>query len=265
MPLIDSPQNQYVKLFHSLATPKGRREHGLFPVEGIHPIEDLLATGWRAMVGYWCPELLPGTDLPQALQAASKEFVCLSRRAFEALSDVKSPQGLAAAVRIPKPTVRSIADREGVILALHEVRDPGNMGNMIRTADAAGALAVMAVGDCADFYQPKVVRAAAGSLFHLPLVPVTTAQLLQWAGESGTALVATSPTAATPLPQAALPPRCAVLIGSEAHGLPGELAAAADLRVTIPMPGAAESLNATVAAGIVLYEYGCRRRLPSAS
>lgn len=255
MSIISSPQNQYVKLFRSLEHAKARQETGLFAVEGIHSIEDMLATGWKAMVGYWCPELLPESDLTDALRDNSKEFITLSRGAFEAMSGVQSPQGIAAGVRIPKPTFKSIKAREGVILALHEVRDPGNMGNMIRTADAAGALAVVAVGHCVDYWMPKVVRAAAGSIFHLPLVAATREEFVEWSQTSETPIAATVVEGGQPCNEIRFPERCAVLVGSEAHGLPEALLTASDIQVTIPMPGAAESLNAAIAAGIVLYEF----------
>jgi len=118
---------------------------------------------------------------------------------------------------------------------------------------------VLAVGDCVDCYSPKVVRAAAGAMFHLPLVAVTEAELEAWAAATGTALVATVVQGGTPLPHTTLPERCAVLIGSEAHGLPGALLTASEVQVTIPMPGRAESLNAAIAAGVVLYEYRRQR------
>jgi RNA methyltransferase, TrmH family len=261
MPVIDSPQNQHVKLFRSLEHAKARSETGLFAVEGVHVIEDLLQAGWKAMVGYWCPDILPEEELPEALLQSSKEFVALSRRAFEAMSEVQSPQGIAAAVRIPKPTFKSIKQTEGVILAVHELRDPGNMGNMIRTADAAGALAVVAVDSCVDFWMPKVARAAAGSIFHLPLVTTTSEKLIEWSESSETPLVATVVENGQPCYEIEFPARCAVLIGSEAHGLPPALLTASEARATIPMPGRAESLNATIAAGIMLYE--CNRRQPS--
>lgn len=255
MGIISSPQNQYVKLYRSLEHTKARQETGLFAVEGIHSIEDMLATGWKAMVGYWCAELLPESDLTDALRDNSKEFITLSRGAFEAMSGVQSPQGIAAAVRVPKPTFKSIKAREGVILALHEVRDPGNMGNMIRTADAAGALAVVAVGHCVDYWMPKVVRAAAGSIFHLPLVAATREEFVEWSQTSETPIAATVVEGGQPCNEIRFPERCAVLVGSEAHGLPEALLTASDIQVTIPMPGAAESLNAAIAAGIVLYEF----------
>ena len=259
MPVIDSPQNQYVKMFRSLEHAKSRKETGLFPVEGVHAIEDMLATGWKAMVGYWCPDLMLDEELAETLMQNSKEFVALSKRAFEAMSDVQSPQGIAAAVRIPKPTFKSIKQNEGVILAVHELRDPGNMGNMIRTADAAGALAVVAVDTCVDYWMPKVVRAASGAMFHLPLITATSAELIEWSQTSETPLIGTAVGRGTPCQKIEFPSRCALLIGSEAHGLPEALLTASEVAATIPMPGRAESLNATVAAGILLYEYNrCR-------
>lgn len=261
MPVIDSPQNQYVKLFRSLENARSRKEAGLFAVEGIHSIEDMIAAGWKAQVGYWCPDLLPGEELAEELLQHSNDFIALSRRAFEAMSGVQSPQGIAAVVRIPKPTFKSIKGGEGIILALHELRDPGNMGNMIRTADAAGALGVLAVGNCVDFWMPKVVRAAAGSIFHAPLVSVTPEALLEWAEASETPLVASAVHEGTPCDELPFPSRCALLIGAEAQGLPEALLTASSARTTIPMPGKAESLNAAIAAGILLYEFNRQHEL----
>ncbi len=256
---ITSPQNQYVKLFRSLATAKGRREHSLFAIEGAHLVEEMIAAGWRAQVGYVCPELLKDPTPARRLKKHADLMVEVAAPVFKEMSDTVTPQGIAAAVAIPRQGLETLPTGPGVVLAVHEVRDPGNMGTMIRTADAAGALGVLAVGDCVDFYSPKVVRAAAGAVFHLPLVAVTEDELLAWADATGTALVATVVQDGTPLPAAALPERCAVLIGSEAHGLPEALLTACGVRVTIPMPGRAESLNAAIAAGVLLYEYNRQR------
>ncbi|MBU0610851.1 MAG: RNA methyltransferase [Armatimonadetes bacterium] len=269
---ITSPQNQYVKLFRSLATAKGRKEHSLFAIEGTHLVEEMIAAGWRAQVGYVCPELLKDQTPARRLKKHADLMVEVAASVFKEMSDTVTPQGIAAAVAIPRQGLEALAAGPGaqdappavlcgagVVLAVHEVRDPGNMGTMIRTADAAGALGVLAVGDCVDFYSPKVVRAAAGAVFHLPLVAVMGEELLAWADATGTALVATVVQDGTPLPAAALPDRCAVLIGSEAHGLPEALLTACGVRVTIPMPGRAESLNAAIAAGVLLYEYNRQR------
>jgi len=259
MDTITSPHNQYVKLFRSLATAKGRKEHGLFAIEGVHLVEEMLNAGWRAQVGYVCPELLKDPTLGRQLKKSAALLLDVSAPVFKEMSDTVTPQGIAAAVRLPHPSLEALLAGPGVVLAVHEVRDPGNMGTMIRTADAAGALGAVAVGDCVDFYAPKVVRAAAGAIFHLPLVDMTEADLVGWARATQTALVATVVQEGVALPEMRLPERCAVLIGSEAHGLPEALLTACGVRVTIPMPGRAESLNAAIAAGVLLYEYNRQR------
>ncbi len=256
---ITSPHNQHVKLFRSLAAAKGRREHGLFAIEGVHLVEEMIAAGVRAKVGYVCPELLKEQTPARRLKKHADTMVAVAAPVFREMSDTVTPQGIAAAVALPRHSLEALPASPGVALAVHEVRDPGNMGTMIRTADAAGALGVLAVGDCVDLYAPKVVRAAAGAMFHLPLVAVSEAALLAWSHETGVALVATVVGDGTPLPAAELPERCAILIGSEAHGLPEALLTACQVRVTIPMPGRAESLNAAIAAGVLLYEYNRQR------
>jgi TrmH family RNA methyltransferase len=258
--LITSPQNQHIKLFRSLATAKGRKEHGLFAIEGVHLVAEMIAAGRRAKIGYWCPELCRDQTLARRLKKSSDMLLEVSAAVCKEMSDTVTPQGIAAAVPLPRHALEGLPPGAGVFLAVHEVRDPGNMGTMIRTADAAGALGVLAVGDCVDPYSPKVVRAAAGAIFHLPLVEVTEQDFIAWAGATGTPVVATVVQEGTPLPEVELPERCAVLMGSEAHGLPEALLTACQVRVTIPMPGRAESLNAAIAAGIVLYEYNRQRR-----
>lgn len=255
MDFIDSPQNPQVKLFAALATPKGRREQKLFPVEGLNAVGSLIEAGWTPEIGYVCPELLGDETLAARLQAAARLCLELSPRAFKALSDTVSPQGIAAAARLPRTVLADLPEGPGVFLALHELRDPGNMGTMIRSADAAAAAGVIAVDDCVDFFAPKVVRASTGSLFHVPLATCTREEFLAWAQATGTALVATDAEVPGSLSEMIFPQRTALVLGNEAHGLPEALLTASDIQVRIPMPGRAESLNAAVAAGILLYEY----------
>jgi RNA methyltransferase, TrmH family len=257
MELIDSPQNNFVKLFRALATPKGRQEHHLFAVEGIHAIRALLESGLRARIAYICPQLLEDEELARALAAVSESTYEFTTRAFTSLSDTVTPQGIAAAVALPKRTgIRHLAqDRPGVYLAVHELRDPGNMGTMIRSAHAAGALGVIAVGDCVDFYNPKVVRATTGSIFFMEFAECQEHQLVNFTEQMGATLVAASAHGEVSCAELDWPQRAVILIGNEAHGLPESLLTAAHIRVKIPMPGRAESLNAAVAAGILLYEF----------
>lgn len=253
MNIVDSPQNPQVRLFRSLATAKGRQEHGLFAVEGVRSVAALIEAGWTPAVGYVCFDLLADRQLADRLEAVAHKCYALSSRAFRALSDTVSPQGIAAAVKVPPTTLLALPEGPGVFLGLHELRDPGNMGTMIRTADAAAA-GVIVIDASVDPFAPKVVRAAAGALFHVPLAICTSGEFRAWVRATGAATVAADARADQSVVDVVFPPRTVFLIGNEAHGLPPALLTGSDLQVRIPMPGRAESLNAAVAAGILLYE-----------
>lgn len=254
---IDSPSNPRVKLARSLHSPKGRREAGLYLVEGPGCLAEALlyAPGieWVA----WCPDLCDelGDELADAASQARIEVVECTREAFEALSDTRSPQGIAAVLRILPATLDAIDLRDGgAVLVVHELRDPGNLGTTIRSADAFGAAGVILTGSCTDPYEPKVVRATAGSFFHLPVVEADWPQVSGWARDAKVSVYATALEAQHAIGKVGMPKRVALVIGNEAHGLPESILQDATYTVTIPMTGRAESLNAAVAAGIVLFE-----------
>lgn len=255
---IDSPQNQHVKLARSLHSAKGRRDTGLFLAEGPGVVGEALmcAPGiqWVAL----CPELA-GEDADELADAAAQAGIPiheLAERAFKALSDTRAPQGIAAVLRMQPATLDAIpvSDDTRVVLVLHDVRDPGNLGTMLRTADAFGAAATILTGDCADPHSPKAVRASAGALFHLPVVEADWPQVRGWAADSNTSLLAADIEGEHLLGKVGLSPRLGVIIGNEAHGLPPQVLSDVPLRVRIPMPGRAESLNAASAAAVMLYE-----------
>jgi len=260
--VIDSPQNRWVKLARSLHARKGRQEHGLFLVEGPRVVGEALGRTeivWLAV----CEELADplGLEVAQAAGEAGVEVAWLTPRAFEALSDARHPQGIAAVAKLQRTELGTvdIAAGPACVLILVDVQDPGNVGTMIRSADAFGAKAVILAGQCADPYEPKVVRATAGSLFHLPVVRTTWQRTVDWAATQGVDLVATVPDSGQELGATALPARAAVVIGNEAHGLPTEALEAVPTRLRIPMSGGAESLNAAVAAGVLLWEHQRQR------
>lgn len=259
MPLIDSPQNRHVKLFRSLDNPKKRRESGLFALEGRHVITEALRAGAELEWAAYCPESFVGVEADKLLRGlldADVELLEVTPRALQAMSQTVTPQGIAAVARIPQHTLPDLSlPARALLLGVWELRDPGNMGTMIRTAHACGAVAVLAVGNCVDFYDPKVVRASAGSLFHLPLLKVHDLDELRATLTTlSVQLVAADMAAPVACDEAKYPDRSLLLVGSEAHGLPEEVLAEADLQVRIPMPGEAESLNAAVAAGIIAFE-----------
>lgn len=296
--MIDSPHNQHVKLFRSLAEAKHRRETGLFALEGRRLIEEALKAGAELQWAAYSPEKFVGPEADRLLQQllqAGVELLEITPRALVAMSHTESPPGLAAVARIPvgrasgptpsasvgrdaRPTVPELATRDSRLapawwLAVWELRDPGNMGTLVRIAHAFGAAGVIAIGNCVDFWDPKVVRASVGSVMWVPLGEVEGWEELQErlksdgpearpTGRTGVSpvisgdwrIVAADMAAEVACDEAEYPERCVLLVGSEAHGLPEEALALADLRVSIPMPGGAESLNAAVAAGIVAFQ-----------
>jgi len=188
------------------------------------------------------------------LAAAAPAWTLVEDRALESLSDSVTPAGLVAVCHFLEAAL-PVAPRLIAICA--EIRDPGNAGTVIRCADAAGADGVVLAGDSVDPYNPKTVRASVGSLFHLPVTreadPYAAVRAAQ---DAGLQVLAADGAGDVDLHAAGdlLGAPTAWLFGNEAHGLPDELAAAADHRVRIPIHGRAESLNLSTAAALCLYE-----------
>lgn len=176
-------------------------------------------------------------------------------RALASLSDSVSPAGVVALCRhLDAPVAEIFGAEPGLVAICAEVRDPGNAGTVIRTADAAGAIGVVLAGQSVDLYNPKTIRASAGSAFHLPvaLAPDPAAAVMA-AREAGYTVLAADGAGEVDLFDVDLSGPTAWLFGNEAHGLPGGLAGLADHRVAIPIHGRAESLNLSTAAAVCLY------------
>jgi len=196
------------------------------------------------------------TERYAAWRDAAPAWAVVDDRALASLSDSVTPAGVVAVCRfLDAPLSSALGGRLVAICA--DVRDPGNAGTVIRCADAAGADAVVLAGDSVDPYNPKTVRASAGSLFHLPVTQTPDPYAaIRAAQHAGLQVLAADGAGEVDLHDAGdlLRAPTAWLFGNEAHGLPGELAAAADGRVRIPIHGRAESLNLSTAAALCLYE-----------
>lgn len=201
-------------------------------------------------------------DLVRAAFAAGIEVTQVTNRAASFLSDTQSPQGIIARCAALDVSLADALIGDGTgpksVAVLINANDPGNAGTVIRLADAAGADAVVFAGESVDFFNPKAVRASAGSVFHLPLVRYPDVdELLAELSAAGLNLVATTGGAEIDLDSAGddglLDLPTAWLFGSEAHGLPDEVIVAADVAVKVPIHGKAESLNLATAAAICLY------------
>lgn len=197
------------------------------------------------------------TETFAGLAAVAPRWTLVEDRALASLSDSVSPAGLVAVCRFLDRPLERVLDREPRLVAIcADVRDPGNAGTVVRTADAAGADLVVFAGSSVDAYNPKTVRASVGSLFHLPIaVEAHPAEAVRAARAAGLVVLAADGAGEVDLDSAGdlLARPTAWLFGNEAWGLPAELAALADHRVRIPLHGRAESLNLSTAAALCLF------------
>lgn len=236
-----------------------------FTVEGVRPLNRLLAGGWDVVSLWWCPERSLSRWARQVIDSAGAgAHYHLTPALMTRLSDREETSEILAIARMPPEDTARIAWRPDlVVVAFDRPSSPGNLGTLVRSADALGAHGVLITGHAADPYDPRAVRASLGSLFALPVVRVPgAAQVAAWlAGLPARPLVAgTDSGGDVPTWEARLRPPIVVVAGNEADGLSRGLRDLCDLVVRIPLQGSADSLNVTVAASIVLYEVGRARR-----
>ncbi len=256
--LITSPANPLIKRLRLLGDRKHRRREGAFVVQGAQPVWQAVEAGADIEVLIVAPDLLrePAAAMVAEHEARGVTVARLSGPLFARIADRDGPAGLAAIVRRRLPALDELAVRPGsVFVALHEVANPGNLGTIIRTADAAGAAGVILLGRSTDPFDPTAVKASMGALFSVPVAAEPSpGAFLDWCHGNGVAVAVTSAAGAGTLWDASIQRPLAILLGSEGPGLPDDLLAAGDLRLRIPMTGTAESLNLAVATAILLYE-----------
>lgn len=259
-----SEKSARIAASHRLLRRVRRTESGEFLVEGVQAVAE--AVGYEAdnpgcVLELYITESAAGRH-PAVVRRAfgfGIEVTQVTDRAAALLSDTQAPQGIVARCRmIDVPVQTALAGSPKLVVVLIETNDPGNAGTIIRLADAVGADAVIVAGDAVDPFNPKVVRATTGSLFHLPIARAANpAALLEVLAAAGLSTMATTGSAELDLDVAGrdglLELPTAWLFGSEAHGLPAEIIAAADAAVRVPIHGRAESLNLATAAAVCLY------------
>ena len=261
--LITSSANPVVKRMRLLAERRHRRREGAFVVQGIQPVWQAVEADADIETLVVAPGLLGRSsaargvaDMVAAQEAAGVRVARLSDELFGRLSEREGPAGLAAIVRGRVMTLGELtAGPRSAFVALHEVGNPGNLGTIIRTANAAGAAGVILIGQATDPFDPVAVKASMGALFSLPVAQAREAgEFFAWTAGSGVRVIASSAGAAVDFWAASYPRPLALLLGAEGAGLPDEVLDRGDATVRIPMVGTAESLNLAVAAGLLLYE-----------
>ena len=258
--IITSLQNRYVKFVRSLAHRKYREREQRFLIEGIRAVQEALEQGAPVESLVLCPELMARYDRARIFDVLDEHQalrrIPVSEYVFRRVSDREEPHGIAAVVRQWTSDLGDIRlDDEALLLVVEEIRDPGNLGTILRTSDALGASGIVLLGRCVDMYDPKVVRATMGSLFALPIVRVSEGEaFVGWARRERIRIVASCPEADRSCYEVDYRGRVAILVGNEAKGLTEETLDCANETVRIPMPGRADSLNVACAAAILLYE-----------
>lgn len=261
-------RNPKVKFLRSLRQRKYREREGCFLVEGIRAVEEALECGALLETLVYAPDLLI-SERAQALveRVEPDRRLALSGEAFRSLSNRDEPQGIAAVVRIEDRSLAAIPlTADLLVIVAYQLSDPGNLGAIIRTADAAGATGVIVVEPSADLYDPQAVRATMGSLFALPVVRIADeAALPRWYAQvraAGLPLLVVASSAHGRQVHFDVDYRRPVvlLIGNERHGLPPSVRQQADIVVRLPMAGRATSLNASAAAAALVYEIVRQRR-----
>lgn len=264
-PLITAVSNPLIKELRALGRKKEREARGEFLVEGIQIVRQAIESGTPLKMLVVAYELLTSgaaREMLRGQERAGMRIVRVSPAAFESFAERDNPSGLAAVAQVVPRTLESLTvDRDTVFVVLHQVSNPGNLGAILRTADAVGAGGVIVLGSATDLYAPAAVKASRGALFTVPCVRVRSDRdLMNWLNAHGLRLLTTSDSAAQEFWLADLRPPLALLFGNEGEGLPEHLLRAGQA-VRIPMSGQVDSLNLACAASVLLYEAKRQRNL----
>ncbi len=243
---ITSLRNPKVQAWRSLKDKKGRDEQGAFLVEGAKMTEEALRSCFPVRTLLIREGFTPPFPLPAGIPVYT-----LADSVFQAVCDTKTPQGVAAVAEIAAPELTD----GNLMLALDGIQDPGNMGTIIRTADAAGFSGILLSPDCADIFSPKVVRATMGSIFRVGFrFPDSLPAELSAFRRNGYSIISSQLDGDSFYERAPVPRPLILIVGNEGNGITDQVKAEATHRFRLPMIGGAESLNAAVAAGIMMYD-----------
>ncbi len=254
---ITSKDNKTLKLIRSLHKKKGRLEAGLFFAEGVRLVNEALQ---------YCGDDLKfvivsdefaakNRELIESLDGSGKSVYNTTEGLFNDICPTETPQGIAAVIKIPQ-NPQLINESDSFVLILDGVSEPGNMGTIIRTAEAAGVDSVIMTKGCVDLYSPKVVRSAMGSLFRMKCISNAGSDIAVKLKQLNFTIAATALRDSVEINKVKINGKRALIIGSEAFGVSEEFLKLSDIKIRIPMSGMVESLNAAVAAGISMYSLG---------
>ncbi|TYQ15915.1 UNVERIFIED_CONTAM: TrmH family RNA methyltransferase [Acetivibrio alkalicellulosi] len=258
MNYISSSQNQIIKEVRCLKDKKHRDAKKMFFIEGIRFVQEAMEENvniLKILISEKLEYLNGGKQILKSIKQRDIPVFELSDKLFKEISDTDNPQGILAIINMKEYLLYDVFDDKNFFIVLDSIQDPGNMGTIIRTADAAGATAVLISKGCVDVYNPKVLRSTMGSIFHLPICFCKDmVKDLQDMKNRGIKLCAAHLEGQLNYYDLNYKDNVAVIVGNEANGVSDSIREISTDLVKIPMEGGAESLNASVAAGLLMFE-----------
>lgn len=268
-PLVSNPRDSRFLALRSLQTPQDRFRTGLYIIEGIRHLARAVEHNAPIESLFLEPSVLSnpfGQKLARRLRKGGIPGIRLSCQLYRDLTLAAEPQGIGAVLRQKWTPLSSLKlEPDSLWLAVESIESPGNLGTIIRTAEAAGANGIFLLDADCDPYEPATVRATMGSLFSQKLIRCSPGEFIAWAKSNGVATVASSPVGLMDYKGLRYRFPSVLVIGSEKRGLSGQLLETADFIVRIPMKGGCDSINAAVAAGVLLFEMASQRQLSQES
>ena len=259
---ISSLQNPKIKLLLQLQQKSSeRRKTGLFVVEGRRELMHCLNAGFTVETVFWCPQVEAGTEpLPQL--PGGIRLIEVSRAVYEKMAYRGSTEGIVAEVRARTLTLDDLAlPSSPLIVVLEHVEKPGNLGAILRSADAAGVTAVVVCDPLTDLYNPNLIRSSVGAAFSVPCVACSSETCIGWLKAHGLQILTAQLQDSSPYYDVDMCRPTAIVMGTEATGLTPQWREAADAHIRIPMLGRVDSLNVSVSAAVLMYEAVRQREL----
>ncbi len=258
-PPITSLQNPKIKNIITLEKSRERKKQGVFLLEGIKELSLALAGGYAIESLFFCPTIISADSLLQIVPNENL-LIPVQQSVFEKIAYRESTGGLLAVVQQKVHPLTGITLNDNpLILILESVEKPGNLGAILRTADAAGVDAVICCDSLSDFYNPNVIRSSLGCVFTVPIASATTEETIQWLQKNNIAIYCTYLKAAQPYHTINFTTPCALVMGTESTGLSDRWVQQSTANIIIPMQGEIDSMNVSTAAAVVVFE-ACRQR-----
>lgn len=255
--MITSTSNPRVKELKSLQKAKERRSRGVFIIEGLKEIEKAILSDYQFNSVYYCPDLISKDRIDNMLGSLKHNLPIeeISTKVYNQVAYRENSGGLIVCAK-PKTTELSglKISKNPLILVVESVEKPGNLGALLRTADAAGVNGVIVCDPHTDIYNPNVIRASIGSVFTTPLVLSDSKTIVEWLKNKGIKLFCTALSASKPHYEIDFTVPSAIVMGSESTGLTDEWLNKSDQNIIIPMHGAADSMNVSTSAAVIVFE-----------